>query len=131
MSLPGYELEEGPPLKRISVHHSGRFAFAEVFGSQERVEELLAVLDGSLFLGRPLSVNWSLKRYEYSDLRQRRRRQRLLAHQFPVDAVPLGVLSLMPAVAERLKDSGTDAKAHAEAQRTRGRGRDGVAVNEL
>ncbi|CAE7479139.1 unnamed protein product, partial [Symbiodinium pilosum] len=34
MSLPGYDLEEGPPVKYISVHHTGRFAFAEIHGSQ-------------------------------------------------------------------------------------------------
>jgi len=135
MSLPGYDLEEGPPLKRISVHHTGRFAFADVQGSQERVEQLLTALDGSFFHGRPLSANWSRVRCRAvgpGDRHHQHRRRRALAHQFPVDAVPPGVLSLMPAVAERMKSSATsDAKEGAETAESPARGRNGDDLNEL
>eukprot|EP00439_Symbiodinium_sp_Y106_P059122 s838_g8.t1 len=139
MSLPGYDLEEGPPLKRISVHHTGRFAFADVQGSQERVEQLLTALDGSFFHGTQglsrafFGVRPCLQGLVgLRDRHHQHRRRRALAHQFPVDAVPPGVLSLMPAVAERMKSSATsDAKEGAETAESPARGRNGDDLNEL
>ncbi|CAJ1435792.1 unnamed protein product [Effrenium voratum] len=99
MKLPSYDFEDGPPIKRISMHHSLSFAFVEIVGSQERVEELMSAFDNKDFMGKSLEVNWS-----------RRRKDCLFMRQFPrrssttwVADVPKGILQLLPDMAKRIE----------------------------
>ncbi|CAK8995991.1 unnamed protein product [Durusdinium trenchii] len=89
MSMPGYDFEDGPPLcdHRLSVHHSGHFAFLEIIASQERVEQLLEAFDGKDFMGQPLEVNWSRK--------QQANPWRIRNRVIPI-RVPKGLLQLLP-----------------------------------
>jgi len=54
------EFEQGPPVKQVSVHHSGRFAFAELRDSA-LAQRLKPKFDGSDFCGAPLVVDWAVK----------------------------------------------------------------------
>ncbi|CAL1161985.1 unnamed protein product [Cladocopium goreaui] len=65
MEMPNYDLEDGPLTKRVTVHPTGRYAFIRVVGDQEFVEELLDVLDGKDFLGKPLRVNWAREKEDF------------------------------------------------------------------
>lgn len=58
LSTPGYDLDAGPPVKRISMHHSGRFAFVEVQDATV-AEQLIPIFDGSDYMGHQIAVNWA------------------------------------------------------------------------
>jgi len=60
MEAPGYDLESGPPLVRVLMHRCGRFAFVDV-RDQALAEQLIPIFDGSVFCGRPLAVNYSMR----------------------------------------------------------------------
>lgn len=56
---PGYDVESGPPLRRVRLHRSGLYAFVEL-RDMELGEHLRAVFDGADYHGRQLHVTWAL-----------------------------------------------------------------------
>lgn len=58
LAAPGYDLESGPPVSRVSLHQSGRFAFVEVRDAA-LAEQLIPLFDGGDYMGRPLASNWA------------------------------------------------------------------------
>eukprot|EP00930_Biecheleria_cincta_P091751 TRINITY_DN813_c0_g3_i2.p1 TRINITY_DN813_c0_g3~~TRINITY_DN813_c0_g3_i2.p1 ORF type:complete len:208 (-),score=33.22 TRINITY_DN813_c0_g3_i2:386-1009(-) len=58
MQLPGHDIDAGPPVKRVTVHPSYKYAFVEVDGPNEWAEQLIKAFNGSLFFGKHLRVRW-------------------------------------------------------------------------
>eukprot|EP00434_Breviolum_minutum_P022565 symbB.v1.2.019910.t1/scaffold1583.1/size183753/10 len=77
LKMPGYTLEDGPVIKRLSVHPSGRYAFVRVMGDQDFVEYLLDAWENQDFLGNPLRVAWQRRKdnpFMHKDKKRRLRR---------------------------------------------------------
>jgi len=56
VELPTYVPENGPPITRTNIHPSGTYCFVQL-QNMEMAHEVIEILNGINFLGRPLRVN--------------------------------------------------------------------------
>lgn len=115
MEMPNYDLEDGPLTKRVTVHPTGRYAFIRVMGDQEFVEELLDVLDGKDFMGKPLRVNWAREKEEAWWQKKRQHFHRSGVPRYPLQ-LPKGLQQLIapPPAEQEMEDTRTEEVEKAE-----------------